>query len=89
MLRVSLAAFILSTVMLFASPSTASAASETGWLGVVVARGELKQQIEATPILERPNRPFHFYGNTVRRQYYRGSAMSRSGDGSKAAPAAR
>jgi hypothetical protein len=52
--------------------STASAVgSETGWVPVIVARGELKQQIESTPIVERPNRPFHFYGNTVRRQYYR------------------
>jgi hypothetical protein len=56
--------------------STVSASSDgPGWLGVVVARGELKEQIENTPILERPNRPFHFYGNTVRRQYYRGTAL--------------
>ena len=39
------------------------AKSEPGWLGVVVARGELKQWIDATPIVDRPNRPFHFYGN--------------------------
>ena len=26
-----------------------------------------RAQIRATPILERPSRPFHFYGNTVRR----------------------
>ena len=25
------------------------------------------------PLLERPNRPFHFYGNTVRRSYYASS----------------
>ena len=51
-----------------------------GWLPVVVARGELKQQIESTPIVDRPNRPFHFYGNAVRRQYYRGKSTPRSGD---------
>ena len=68
MLRFGLAAFILSTVVLFAAPTTVAAASnEPGWLGVVVARGELKEQIESTPIVDRPNRPFHFYGNTVRR----------------------
>ena len=26
-----------------------------------------RAQIRATPIMERPSRPFHFYGNTVRR----------------------
>jgi hypothetical protein len=26
-----------------------------------------RAQIRATPILERPSRPLHFYGNTVRR----------------------
>jgi hypothetical protein len=81
MLRVSLAAFILGTGILLAVPNKTSADSNgPGWLGVVVARGELKEQIEATPILERPNRPFHFYGNTVRRQYYRGTSAARTGD---------
>ena len=57
--------------MLFAVPNAAggsAASNEPGWLGVVVARGELKQWIDSTPIVDRPNRPFHFYGNTVRRQ---------------------
>ncbi len=81
MLRFGLAAFILSTVALFAAPTTVSAASsEPGWLGVVRARGELKEQIESTPIVDRPNRPFHFYGNTVRREYYRGTALPRPSD---------
>ncbi len=84
MLRVTIAAFILSAGMLFAVPNTAAAASaperEPSWLGVVVARGELKQWIDSTPIVDRPNRPFHFYGNAVRREYYRGSAAPRAGD---------
>lgn len=83
MLRVTLAAFILSTGVLLAVPNRAAAAepsNEPGWLGVVVARGELKQWIDATPIVDRPNRPFHFYGNAVRREYYRGSAVPRPGD---------
>ena len=84
MLRVSLAALILSAGTLFVNPHTATAASpngatadsnKPGWLPVVVARGELKQQIESTPIVDRPNRPFHFYGNAVRRKYYRGSPL--------------
>lgn len=41
----------------------------------IVARGQLRQEIKATPILERPNRPLHFYGNTVRRQHARSMGM--------------
>jgi hypothetical protein len=66
--------------MLTAPAAARAADNEPGWLGVVVARGELKQQIDSTPIIDRPNRPFHFYGNTVRREYYRGSALPRPGD---------
>jgi hypothetical protein len=84
MLRVRLAAFILGMGVLFVVPNWASAApadgKEPGWLGVVVARGELKQWIDSTPITERPNRPFHFYGNAVRRAYYRGSSLPQPGD---------
>ncbi|MBL8889534.1 MAG: hypothetical protein JNL67_06115 [Planctomycetaceae bacterium] len=39
--------------------------------GPVIATGAQRQQIRATPILERENRPFHFYGNTVRRLHAR------------------
>jgi len=97
MLRVSLAAFILSVGLLLvnsnaawaASSDSASAAApnaapaaphEPGWLGVVIARGELKQWIDSTPIVDRPNRPFHFYGNTVRRKYYRGNPLPQPND---------
>lgn len=34
----------------------------------IVARGEKRAEIKSTDILERPNRPMHFYGNTVRRR---------------------
>jgi hypothetical protein len=91
MLRVSLAALMLSTVLLIAGPNTAAADSnKPGWIPVIVARGELKQQIESTPIVDRPNRPFHFYGNTVRRRYYRSNPQPQSGDTVKggAAPVA-
>lgn len=53
---------------------------EPGWMPVVFARGELREQIEATPIEQRPYRPFHFYGNTVRRMYYRGTRLPRPGE---------
>ena len=53
---------------------------EPGWLGVVFARGDLKKEIDATPILERPYRPLHVYGNTVRRNFYRGTPAPRVRD---------
>lgn len=35
------------------------------------ARALTREQIRSMPILERPNRIGHFYGNTVRRRYHR------------------
>lgn len=34
------------------------------------ARAAERQAIRQMPLLMRPNRPGHFYGNTVRRLYY-------------------
>jgi hypothetical protein len=55
--------------------ASGAAAQEPGWSWQVIAVGPLREQIESTPIHQRPYRPLHFYGNTVRRQYYRGSAV--------------
>jgi hypothetical protein len=60
--------------------ATAAQAKEPGWSGTIIARGAERERIEATPILNRPYRPLHFYGNTVRRQYYRGYARPTFGD---------
>ncbi len=51
---------------------SAAFAVGSGAVGPIIAFGEQRKQIEATPILERPYRPLHFYGNTVRRRHYRG-----------------
>ncbi|MEK6237037.1 MAG: hypothetical protein N2C14_20200 [Planctomycetales bacterium] len=45
---------------------------EPSWAGTVVPMGEERTRIQATPIVARPNRPFHFYGNTARRLHFRG-----------------
>lgn len=45
--------------------------AETGWSPRIIATGDFKAKIESTPIELRPNRPLHFYGNTLRRRYYR------------------
>ncbi|MCH5374470.1 MAG: hypothetical protein JJ992_10865 [Planctomycetes bacterium] len=59
---------------LWAGCMNSSSAQEPDWRGVIVARGETRQEIESTDILVRPYRPLHFYGNTLRRRYYRGWA---------------
>jgi len=57
----------------FAGPT--SSAAEPSWQRNVIARGPEREKLQNTPILERPYRPLHFYGNTVRRRHYRGSAV--------------
>lgn len=64
----------LATVLLLCSMETSCYAVEPGWANHVVKRGAEKELSQATPILLRPYRPLHFYGNTVRRRHYRGSA---------------
>lgn len=34
------------------------------------SRAEVREQIRETPLLERPNRAGHFYGNSVRRLHH-------------------
>jgi len=48
-----------------------SAAASASADGPIIAFGAERQQIRETPILERENRPLHFYGNTVRRRHTR------------------
>ena len=49
----------------------------TGWSPKVVLFGAERERVKRTPILLRKNRPFHFYGNTLRRIHYRRLAMGR------------
>jgi hypothetical protein len=51
--------------------SSSVAADEPGWSGRVIVF------VQATPIVHRAYRPMHFYGNTVRRRYYRGPTLPR------------
>jgi len=55
------------------TPLPARAAS-TGFDPRIVTLGDAREQIKATPITERPNRPLHVYGNTVRRRHDRAVA---------------
>lgn len=58
----------------------ASPQGEPGWRHGVVLFGDEREAKDATPILQREYRPLHFYGNTVRREYYRGSVRPTVGD---------
>jgi len=57
----------------FFCTSSLSAQEEPGWWGVVFADPVTQEAIDNTDIILRPYRPFHCYGNTVRRMYYRGN----------------
>lgn len=62
-MRIRNAATILLTCLCF---SPVMAQSPTGWSPIVIPRGEYRATIQATPITQRPGRPLHVYGNTVR-----------------------
>ena len=46
-----------------------AAAGDIDWSQPIVARGSYRAKLRSLPITDRPNRPFHFYGNTVRRAH--------------------
>jgi hypothetical protein len=53
----------------------AATAGEPGWSPVIIATGDYRKEIESLPIEQRPYRPLHVYGNTVRRMHYRGTPL--------------
>jgi len=53
-------------------PQAASAAGgRTAALATARSQAAYREAIRQTPLLMRPNRPGHFYGNTVRRMHAR------------------
>ncbi|MGN6133435.1 MAG: hypothetical protein ACTHOU_03000 [Aureliella sp.] len=56
------------------SPSRRSN-GEPGWTYGVIRTGSERDAIKSLPMTARPYRPLHFYGNTVRRLHYRGTAL--------------
>ena len=50
-------------------------AQEPGWTGEVIASPDERAVLASTPIINRPYRPLHFYGNTVRRLHYHGRVL--------------
>lgn len=68
------ATLLLIAVVCLLGSTAGTQAAEPGWTNRVIKVGEDRQRSQATPILQRPYRPLHFYGNTVRRRHYRGNA---------------
>ena len=52
-----------------------ASAAEPGWSPVIIATGEYGEKIRSMPLEKRPYRPFHIYGNTVRRMHHRGNPL--------------
>ena len=57
--------------LLSVGSTSVPAIAQTGFDPRIVVFGDEREKIENTPIEQRPNRPLHFYGNTVRRRRYR------------------
>lgn len=55
-------------------PEPAFAAKQTAFDPRIVTFGDAREEIKNTPITQRPNRPLHVYGNSVRRRQSRGTA---------------
>lgn len=77
-MRIRLLIALAVTYLLF-FVSTANA-FEPNWSNEIITFGARRQQIESMDIRDRPYRPFHFYGNTVRRSYYRGRPLPTARD---------
>ena len=63
------------TLLLLAVAATAFALlpiQDAGASGPIIARGAQREAIKSQPVLARPNRPMHFYGNTARRRHAQG-----------------
>ncbi|GAA5508671.1 hypothetical protein [Novipirellula caenicola] len=48
------------------APLSAEAGSPTGWSPIILPTGTYRAQIKSMPIHQRPGRPLHVYGNTIR-----------------------
>jgi hypothetical protein len=66
MRTVTLAALLAAAI----APAPREAAG-AGFDPRVVTFGESREEIKSTPITQRPNRPLHVYGNSVRRRHHR------------------
>ena len=55
--------------------TSAAAAQSSGNSYPIIATGAQRQAIKSTHVVNRPSRPGHFYGNTVRRRNHRTASV--------------
>ena len=80
-MRPQLFLHLIAASLLVTCVATAEARSaEPGWTPRVLKVGEDRERTNALDITERPYRPLHFYGNTVRRRHYRGETLPSARD---------
>ncbi|MCM2374288.1 hypothetical protein [Aporhodopirellula aestuarii] len=58
--------FITALSLVLVAANDAKASSPTGWSPIIIPTGVYRERIKSTPIHQRPGRPLHVYGNTVR-----------------------
>lgn len=75
---ISFATVVVGLAAVFCADESFS--QQPDWSPNIIARVEEREQIRATPIEHRPNRPLHFYGNTVRRIHHRGTPLPTLGE---------
>jgi hypothetical protein len=72
---------LLLAVSIFSLPLEAALpvveAAQTGFDPRIIALGEARDEIKSKPIEQRPYRPLHVYGNTVRRRHTRAHSSPR------------
>lgn len=57
---------ILLPLLLALALAAGEASASTGWSPIIIPTGAYRAQIQAQPIEQRPGRPLHVYGNTIR-----------------------
>lgn len=66
---------VVTSGVAFGQAPSRRANGEPTWTYGVVRTGDERDAIKSLPVTERPYRPLHFYGNTVRRLHYRGTPL--------------
>ncbi|NBU42177.1 MAG: hypothetical protein EBS51_15545 [Planctomycetia bacterium] len=75
--RLLMHAFLRAALVVAAiCPAALASAAGAGFDPRVVTFGPAREQLQSTPITDRPYRPLHVYGNSVRRRHER-AATSR------------
>ncbi len=75
-----IAGFLTTSLATATSVAQTTAPTQPTWSPNIIATGQAREQIRSLPIEQRPYRPLHFYGNTVRRMHHRGTPLPSVGE---------